>query len=292
MPGLTLLVIGDPAAGFLRPLDRLPRDVRVIVSDDRERLGESAPEADVILQAGFSDRTLLRHVFHHASARLKWIHIVAAGVEQSLTPEIVESSVPVTNGRGLWQRPLAEWAIGAMIYFTYDFRQLIRNQEAGRWEQFVHPELHGQNLTVVGYGSIGREIAMLARGFNMRISAVRRNPAPDPLLDACFTPAQIDEAVSQADFIAVSSPLTKETRGLIGEAQIASMKDSAVIVNVGRGAVVDEPALISALEHKRIRGAALDVFAKEPLHEGHPFYKLDNVLLSPHIADKVPGKRA
>jgi phosphoglycerate dehydrogenase-like enzyme len=210
-----------------------------------------------------------------------------------LSPEIVASNVPMTNGRGLFRRALAEWTVGAMVYFAYEFRRLVRNQEAGRWEGFDHATLFGRTLGIVGYGSIGRAIAERARAFRMRIVILRRSqPAPDTLVDQVYSPDQLNVMFAECDYVAVTTPLTAETRGMIGGAQIAAMKPSAVLINVGRGAVIDEAALIAALESGKLHGAALDVFTTEPLPAGHPFYALENVLLSPHTADRSPQSRS
>jgi phosphoglycerate dehydrogenase-like enzyme len=288
---LTLLVIGDPAANYLKPLAGLPDDVRLIVSRDRDRLQESAPEADVILNADFQDPTLLTGTFPHAT-RVRWIHSLMAGVDKVLSPEIVASDVPMTNGRGLYGRSLAEWTIGAMAYFAFDFRRLLRQQAVGKWESFDHPTLFGRTLGIVGYGAIGRAIAERARPFGIRIVAMRRNSAdPDPLVDRAFAPPQLNEMLAECDYVGVTAPLTAETRGLMGAPQIAAMKSTAVLINVGRGAVIDEDALVAALDSGKLRGAALDVFTVEPLPAGHVFYRMENVLLSPHTADRSPESR-
>jgi phosphoglycerate dehydrogenase-like enzyme len=177
-----------------------------------------------------------------------------------------------------------------MLHFSYQMRRMIRQQEAGVWEIFTTEELYGRTLGVVGYGEIGRAAAERARAFGMSVLALRRRPelfGYDPLVDQTFDHAHINDLMAASDYVMVAAPLTPETRGLVGAAQIAAMKPNAVIINVGRGAVIDEPALITALENDKIRGAALDVFTVEPLPAGHAFYRLQNVLVSPHTADHV-----
>jgi phosphoglycerate dehydrogenase-like enzyme len=295
-PPITLLVIGDPAANYLKPLAALPDETRVLVSRDRDRLKESAAEADVILNADFQDPTLLTGTFPHAT-RVRWIHSLMAGVDKVLSPEIVASPVPMTNGRGLYGRSLAEWTIGAMAYFAFDFRRLLRQQAVGKWESFDHPTLFGRTLGIVGYGAIGRAIAERARPFGIRVVTLRRTLGSrtvgdaDPLVDRAYSSAQLNEMLAECDYVVVTAPLTAETRGLLGVAQIAAMKPTAVLINVGRGAVIDEGALLAALESGKLRGAALDVFTTEPLPASHPFYRMENVLLSPHTADRSPESR-
>jgi phosphoglycerate dehydrogenase-like enzyme len=177
-----------------------------------------------------------------------------------------------------------------MLYFAYNMRRMIRQQQTGKWEVFTTEEIRGKTLGIVGYGGIGSTAAELARPFGMRIVALRRRPElfnQDSLVDESFAPAKLDQMLAASDYVLLAAPLTEETRGMIGAAQIAAMKPTGVLINVGRGAVVDEPALVQALEAGKIRGAALDVFAVEPLPSGHPFYQLENVLLSPHTADHV-----
>src|SRR5262245_45298719 len=179
-----------------------------------------------------------------------------------------------------------------MLYFAFDFGRLIRQQERRVWKPFVSDTLQGRTLGIVGYGAIGRAIAGRARQFGMKIAALRRRPElfeGDSLVDQTFGPSRLNELMAASDYVVVVTPLTPDTRGMIGEAQIAALKPSAMIINIGRGPVIDEAALIRALESGRLRGAALDVFTREPLPADHPFWRMSNVLLSPHTADRVEG---
>ena len=285
---LTLLVLADPAASWLKLLGTLGPDVTVLVSNDAARVREYAPQADVIVN-GTSNPPLLSAAIPPA-ARARWIHSLWTGVDNVLCPEVLASPLPLTNGRGVFRRPLAEWTIGAMLYFAYRMRRMVRQQQAGVWEAFTTEEIQGKTLGIIGYGGIGSTAAELARPFGMRIVALRRRPemfGQDSLVDESFAPSQINDLMAASDYVLLATPLTDDTRGMIGAAQIAAMKPTSVLINVGRGAVVDEAALIKALDDRKIRGAALDVFAVEPLPAGHPFYRMENVLLSPHTADHV-----
>jgi phosphoglycerate dehydrogenase-like enzyme len=208
-----------------------------------------------------------------------------------LFPALIESPVPLTNGRGVFSESLGEFAVAAALYFAKDFRRMIRNQDAGVWEQFDIEPLEGSTMGIVGYGDIGRAIARRAHALGMKVLALRRRPEQsegDPLVDEVFPPERKLEMLARCDYIAAAAPLTPHTRGMIGEAEFGVMKNTAVVMNLGRGPVIDEAAIVKALEHGRIRGAALDVFDREPLPAGHPFYRLKNVLLSPHCADHTP----
>jgi len=283
---IQILVLSDPAARSLRLLEKLPEPVDLVVGNDPEFVVAHAPNADVIV-VGNSEADLLRMAFPLAE-RVRWVHSLLAGVEKVLFPALVESPTPLTNGRGVFSRALAEFAIAAILFFAKDLRRLVRSQEAGKWDQFDIELVRGQVLGVVGFGDIGRETARLARALGMRIVAVRRRPAlagGDPLVERVYSPADLREMLAISDYVVVSAPLTPDTRGMISEAELEAMKRDAAIINIGRGPLVVEPALIAALHANRIRGAALDVFDEEPLPEGHPFYGFENVLLSPHSAD-------
>jgi len=236
----------------------------VFVSADLAELREAVRDADVIVVAP-RQGAMLREVWPYAK-RVEWVHALAAGVESLLFPEL---NVTVTNSRGIFADALAEFAIAAMLFFAKDLRRLVRNQDAKQWAPFTVSRLEGAMLGIIGFGSIGRAVARLAEGFGMDICATRATP--------------IDELLAVSDYVVISTPLTQETRGMIGARELALMKSTSVLINIGRGAVVDELSLIAALPN--IRGAALDVFETEPLPREHPFWAMENVLISPHCAD-------
>lgn len=221
---------------------------------------------------------------------LKWIHSRSAGLDSLLFPALIESPVPLTNGRGVFSQSLGEFVLAAVLYFAKDFRRMIRNQEAGRWEQFNVHEISGQTMGIVGYGDIGRACAWRAKAMGMKVLAVRRRPeqsAGDQNVEQVYGFDGLHEMIRQCDYVVAAAPLTPETKSLIGAAEFAAMKPSAIILNVGRGPVIDEPAMLAALQSGQIRGAGLDVFTVEPLPAGHPFYSMENVLLSPHCSDNT-----
>jgi phosphoglycerate dehydrogenase-like enzyme len=283
---LELLVLADPQSSWLKLLDGL--DLHTVIVNHEEQLRDAAPEAEVILNAAFGPRLLSAAV--RQARHAKWIHSLWTGLDNVLSPEVIASPLPLTNGRGVFKVPLAEWTLGAMLHFAYGMRRMIRQQEARLWEPFHTEELNGKTFGVIGYGEIGRAAAQRAAAFGMRILAIRRRSRllhSDPLVYRAFPLSEINTLMADSDYILVSAPLTEETRGLVGATQIAAMKTTGVIINVGRGAVIDEDALARALEAGSIKGAALDVFSVEPLPPAHPFYRLPNVLLSPHTADHV-----
>jgi phosphoglycerate dehydrogenase-like enzyme len=291
MPRRTVLVIADPKADYLNPLRQFSQKVDIIIADRVESLLEAAPKADVVMFV--NEPNLLRTILPHAT-RLSWLHSFSAGVEKILFPELVMSPVVVTNARGVYGRPLAEFAMACVLYFAKDFPRLIGNQQMGVWEPFDVEEVHGKVMGIIGYGQTGKACAELARALGMRVFASRRRPElshGDLLIEAAWGPDRILEMLPKCDYVVLAAPATPGTRQLIGEAEINSMNRHSVLINVGRGSLVDEAALVRALQQGRIRGAALDVFETEPLVAGHPFYQMKNVLLSPHSADHTSDWR-
>lgn len=280
------MVLAEPHDASLRLLANVGDGVRFAVGQDAAALAAQAPSAEVLFYCT-GGRERLEAAFH-GLRRLRWVHSRWAGLDGLLFPALAESPVLLTNSRGVFSRTLAEFSIGAILHFAKDFARMRRQQVARRWEPFVVEEVHGRVLGILGYGDIGRAVAQRAKALGMRVVALRRNEAPsDPLVDETFALEDRLRVVARSDYLVLALPLTPETRGLIGAAEIAAMKPSAVLINVGRGPTVDEPALVAALQAGRIRGAALDVFAEEPLPARSPLWGLDNVLLSPHTADRT-----
>jgi len=285
----TILVLADPndpQVGMLR--QRLAR-TNIVVGNSAETF-QAAAQASVLLNWSGS-LELFRNVFGMCP-HLLWVHSRSVGLERTLFPELIESPVPLTSSIGVFSASLGEFTLAAILYFAKDFRRMIRNQAAGVWEAFDVTPVSGQTVGIVGYGDIGRAIASRVRPLGMSVLAVKRHPsssrAADPLVDLVYGPERRTEMISRCDYVVVAAPLTAETRGMVGAQEFAAMKSTAVVINVGRGPIIDEPALLDALRTGRIKGAALDVFDREPLPPAHPFYKLENVLLSPHCADHTP----
>jgi len=286
MSPLTLLVVSNPAAPFLKVLDQLPAGIEMVIGNTLEAFAPLGDRADVVfycMNAGMKLETAWP-----LASNARWIHSMSAGLESTLFPALVESSIPMTNARGVFKESLGEFAIASIFHFAKDLRRMVRNQEAARWEQFDVEMVTGKTLGVVGYGEIGRAAAVRAQALGMKVHAIRRRPElsnDDSVVAKSFAIADRAAMLAGCDYVLLAAPLTDETRGLIGAAEIAAMKPSAVVINLGRGPVIDEAALIAALSSGKLRGAALDVFDVEPLPAGHPFWTMENVLLSPHCAD-------
>lgn len=243
-----------------------------VAVDDIDSLRAAIVDAEILVLAPRYG-TMLREVWS-AAKKLRWIHALGAGVETLPFDLLRDSDVIVTNSRGVYADALAEFVVGAMLWFAKDFRRLINNQRERKWEPFAVQRLEGATVGIIGYGSTGQAIARRVGAFDMRVLTLRRRGG-----------TTLDELIPASDYVVVSTPLTEETRHLIDVRRLAQMRPSAVLINISRGAVVDEQALIDALRERRIRGAALDVFDSEPLPAESPLWTLENVLLSPHSAD-------
>jgi phosphoglycerate dehydrogenase-like enzyme len=285
-----LLVLTASRDKFIPLLTELRQTAAIVVGDSLRDFATAAVDAEIILN-WTGPLALLRGVFP-LSRRVRWVHSRSAGLEETLFPELIASDVIVTNSKGIFSPSLGEFALGAILYFAKDFRRMIRNQMAGVWEPFDVTTVSGQTLGIVGYGSIGRAVAARGRALGMNVLGLRmrasQQPENDSLIDQLYGSEQRLEMLSQCDYLVVTLPLTEQTHGFIRDAEFAALKKTAVVINVGRGPTIDERAMIKMLSENRIRGAALDVFDQEPLPQGHPFYSLENVLLSPHCADHTP----
>jgi phosphoglycerate dehydrogenase-like enzyme len=227
-----------------------------------------------------------------AAKKLRWIHSPAAAVHQLMYPELVRSNVVVTNSTGIHGPVVAEHAIAVLLALAKRLPQALQYQAKHEWsqDQLWHEqprprEVASSTVAVIGMGGIGREFAARAKALGMKIVAVRENPAKGlDGADAVYSPEQIDEVLPQADYVLLCPPVTPATTGLMNAARLAKMKPDAYLINVARGPLIDEPALLDALQKRRIAGAALDVFNEEPLPSSSPFWLLDNILITPHTA--------
>jgi phosphoglycerate dehydrogenase-like enzyme len=282
-----VVVIAPPDHRSLRYLAPLEDVAEISVSVELEELARVLPAAEVVV-FGLAYKPLdLAAAWKHAGS-VRWAHSLAAGVEGLLFPAMVRSSVPLTNARGVFKRPLAEFAVLGMLFHYKRVRRLIENQRARQWHDDHVTLLSDRIMGVVGYGEIGRECAVLGHALGMKIHALRRNPersAGDALLSRTFKPDELHLMLSGLDVLVCAAPLTRETRHLIADREFEVMKPGALVINVGRGPVIDESALIRALVNRRIAGASLDVFEQEPLPHDSPLWGMENVLISPHTAD-------
>jgi phosphoglycerate dehydrogenase-like enzyme len=278
---------------FWRPQPVMPEslrarwpEMRVVHLPTDERLPRELPDTDIFV--GY----LLRAQHLKEAKKLKWIHSTAAGVAQLMYPELRDSGILLTNTSGVFSVPMAEHTMGLLLAMTRNFPDSVRHQDRANWGQqkiWDQPqhltELNGQVLLIVGYGSIGRELGRRARAFDMRVWGVTRSGKGDATHAEKIVPAtQLESLLPEADYVVLVAPETPETLQVMGAAQIAKMKPGARLINLGRGSLLDEPALVRALETGSLAGAALDVTATEPLPPESPLWKAPNLLITPHTS--------
>ncbi|MFC4564182.1 D-2-hydroxyacid dehydrogenase [Nocardiopsis mangrovi] len=246
--------------------------------------------ADALLVWDFSAHGIAE-AWPRASA-LRWMHVSSAGVDRVLTRQVVDSDVVVTNVRGVLDDTIAEYVLGLVLAFAKDLPGTLRRQADRRWEHRPTARLRGSRALVIGPGAVGRAIGSLLGGVGVAVDAVGRSRrGGDSVFGAVHGPDELAGVVGGYEWVVVAAPLTEETRGLVGADVIGAMAAGARLVNVARGPIVDEDALTDALLGRRIAGAALDVFGREPLPESHPLWGCPNVIISPHMAGDFFGWR-
>ncbi len=270
----------------------------------REELLEAAGDGCDILFGLRAPDELVRR-----SPQLKWVQLISAGAEHVLKGAVADrTEVAFTTASGIHSTPIAEYTIGSMLAFAHCLHVTMRSQLRHEWSRGSFMEnadsLRGKTLGVIGYGSIGRETARIGAALGMKVLALKRNPAdhrdlgwnpphvgdPEGHIPAqWFGPNDCAALLSESDYVTVTLPLTPHTRGFVGKKEIAAMRPHAYIVNIGRGSVIDQNALIAALREKRIAGAGLDVFEREPLEAESPLWAMDNVILTPHMSGAQRG---
>lgn len=221
---------------------------------------------------------------------LEWIHVAAAGVDKLLFDELVRSDVVVTNARGIFDRPIAEFVLASILAVAKDLHLSHDLQQRREWRHRETRTIRGEHALVVGTGAIGREIACLLRAIGMEVRGAGRSArSDDPDFGEVVASSALADHVGWADHVVLVAPLTEATRGLVGADVLAAVKPGAHLVNVGRGPLLDEDALVSALETGRLAAASLDVFCTEPLPADHPLWTARGVVISPHMSGDVVG---
>jgi phosphoglycerate dehydrogenase-like enzyme len=285
-----LLVVSPRDHYALRNLAQVKEFTDISISNNEDELQHLGKDADILLHTSLTGKTVaFAKVWPH-TRKVKWVHSLSAGVEKVLIPAFRESPVPLTNARGVFKRSLAEFALLGMLYFSKRVRRLVDSQRLHKWDDFSTEFIENKIMGIVGFGEIGRECALLAKPLGVKVYAVRRNPsrsANDPLLDKMFAPDELPNMLAETDVLVAAAPLTPETKHMLGESAFGAMKPSAIVINVGRGPVIDEAALVRALAEKRLGGAALDVFETEPLAADSSLWDMENVLISPHCTDRT-----
>ena len=303
MAPIDILVTRDLEPELLDSIRAVDSRIRVHVLSENERLllrgerlpaGVAADEAErslrdklasVRIAIGWADLT---GVWLSCAPHLDWIHLTGAGVDRLRgTPLFASERVLLTNSSGVSAAAIGEYILMAMLLLAKRAPRYLRQQREHVWARHQGAELRGRTLGIVGLGAIGEAAAQRAAAFDMRVVAIRRSiPAPCARagIERLLPPASLHELLRESDYVVLSVPLTNETEGLIGEAEFRAMKPGAVLINVARGRVIDQTALIGALQSGRLGGAALDVHDPEPLPADSPLWDLDRVILTPHVS--------
>lgn len=255
---------------------------------DADGLAESLDGAGALFLWDFFSRAV-RDVWPRARD-LEWIHVAAAGVDTLMFEELAASDIVVTNARGVFDRPIAEFVLAAILAVAKDVHRSHDLQAARTWQHRETKTVAGSTALVVGTGSIGREIARLLRAVGIDVRGAGRTArTSDPDFGTVVASAELADHVGWADHVVVIAPLTDATRNLLDERVLAAMKPSAHVVNVARGPIVDESALVAALDAGIIAAATLDVFQTEPLPDDHPLWTTPGVVITPHMSGDAEG---
>ncbi len=285
---ITVLLAEDEPS--LPGLDTLSGHARVQEVRTPDELRAALPDTQVLVVTDF--RTGLLEEVWPDNCPVRWVHATSAGVDALMIDPIKYSDIVVTNARGIFDRGIAEYVLGALLLFAKDTLTNLALQAENRWQHRETRLLKGSRALIVGAGSIGREVATVLRAMGMEVIGTARRARQDSAFDRVHRQQDLPALLGDADYVVITAPLTPDTEGLFDAAQFRRMKPGAILVNVGRGAIVSTDALFQALQTGRLGGAALDVFEQEPLPADHPLWDQPNVMLSAHMAGDFIGWRA
>ena len=287
------LILSTEFADFLK--GRLPIDVQVVWADSNGNLDGDASDAEVYLNPGLLKPEVLDKVLNAAPA-LRWQHTPSAGVNHLLTATALSRDIILTNGAGVHAIPIAEFVIALMLDWAKDLGKLHQLHSEHTWDyrwkdRFFLQELFDKTVLIIGAGGIGQAIAQRASAFGMRVWGSRKRPDPLPYFEKIVGEHEWYDLLPAADFVVLAIPLTHETKGIIDAKVLQTMHSSAYLINIARGALVDEVALLTALTEGWIAGAGIDAFVTEPLPPEHPLWSAPNVFVTPHISWSSPHTR-
>ncbi len=282
------LIVSDEPEAFIAPCKTRLRDADYAVCSKPDAIAsalhEVAPAVVFVAPGADMPKQALRQVVECPSVR--WVSNAGAGVEH-LTPWD-PSRISVTNAAGVLSEFLAEYTITALQMANVGFPRLMAQQRRSEWTQHAWTPIAGKTISIIGLGNVGRAVARRAKALGMHVIGVRARKVETPCVDLLLPLNRLCNAMARADFVSVHAAETPETRGMIGQAAFACMGRGTVLLNASRGPLVDEAALLEALENGKVSCAILDVFDREPLPVGHPFWSHEKVVMSPHMADYVP----
>jgi phosphoglycerate dehydrogenase-like enzyme len=297
-PRIEVRALGQEARQIFRGQRRYPSELEA--QTGLSELEDAMGNAEVLF--GFWGPTLVEahstpEELRRQAPRLRWLQLTSAGVDRAARSGLLGTELKVTSASGLHATPIGEYVLCMMLMFCKGAHRFVRAQGRREWARFMPQELYGKTVGVVGLGHIGTEVARLAKAFGCRVLGIRRSVSArtsEHTVDELLPPADLPYLLSGSDFVVLAVPFTEDTRHLIGEAELRAMKSTAVLINIARGGVVDEAALVRALTEGGIAGAGLDVFGQEPLPAESELWGLENAIMSPHISGgtEIYNKRA
>jgi len=280
---MKILVSFDLDQKYIEKIQSCLPEIVVRKSSDPKVLLSEIRDAEILLAGRFSSEMFA------AAKELKWVQAVAAGVDRFLFYDFVSSDVILTNARGVHPAQVSDHALALILAFSRKLNKFIKFQLEQKWVRLGCEELQGKVIGIVGLGAIGREIARKAKCFGMKVVALDKNVAvPPSFVDELLKPPSLLTLLKQSDFVVLSVPLTQETERLIREPELTAMKKDGILINVSRGRIVQEQALVNALKENKIGGAGLDVFEEEPLPPHSELWAMENVVITPHVAGSTP----
>jgi len=285
-PSFLLPLLASPTCDLVEGR-RVTEMCDIVTLDNQGGLSDDPTGAEIVVLPWSMPDEIIERLLRMPSVR--WIQTVASGAEIALSALLPDQDVIVTNGSGVFDIPIAETVLAYILMVSKRMPELMAQQRASRWHVLRLREVMGQTVAIIGLGSIGIEIAKRCKALGMRVLATRRHPERGGEgVDVVYAANQLPQVLQVADFVVLSAPLTPETHNLIGREELAQMRDHAWLINIGRGPLVDQDALIEALRSKAIGGAALDVFEEEPLPEDSPLWGMSNVIATPHNSWSTP----
>lgn len=275
-----IVFVMNIAQQYIEQVERLATGFEVIASRDKSVWLPHAKEAEII--CGWN-KDIEQEVLSDETSALRWIHNWGAGVDRFPFQQLQQRQILLTNSKGVHANPISETLLGLMLALTREIHQYVRNQTDHKWDRGnLSLEMHGKTVLLLGIGEIGEETAKLCKAFGMHVIGVRRSAKASAFVDEFSDFRLLDDALPSADYVVNTLPLTVDTRHFVNKATFARMKPSAFYLNIGRGETTDESDLIAALREKRIAGAGLDVFEREPLDTDSPLWDMENVIVTPH----------
>lgn len=292
------VLVPDHVKAELQPQLRAISDsVQVVGMSVDGQVEQDPSQAEVLLRffpndqypGKVFDANTLRRVLAQAP-QIRWIHNGMTGMNAVLYPELIESEIVVTNGAGAHRDALAETVLGYMLAVAKQLPGHLANQQQRRWQHLPHRLLQGSSVLIIGLGRVGEAIARRCKALGMSVTGIKRTPATKeiPGVDRVETLGALHRLLPEAEYVVLSAALTKETRGIIGAAELRAMRRDGYLINIARGELIDQQALVKALQENWIAGACLDVFEEEPLPESSPLWQLPNVIVTPHNAAWSP----